>query len=405
MTIGVDLRAVGQGKYSGVEEYAFNVLRALFDIDRKNKYILFSSGFKIGERYRNFTAWAQKKNPDIRVIHRGIPGRALNVAFKTVGWPKIDSLMRSENSPETIDIIFEPNINLIPASKSVKTVATFHDLSFDKYREFFSARHRFWHNFINPAALAKRADAIIAVSESTKRDIVETYGIKPDKIKVIYSGINQESRIRNHESRIIQDIKTKYGLPERYILYLGTIEPRKNIVGLIKAYELFRNRFMIHDSIRQPADMIPKLVIAGSRGWLYEDIFSAAKRSPAKNDIIFTGFVEDEDKKYLYGAAGLFVYSSFYEGFGFPPLEAMSAGTPVITSDCSSLPEVAGQAALIVNPYNISQLAWAMKEVLTNKELAEKMIEKGYEQAQKFSWEKCARETLKVFEEIYGTEK
>jgi len=397
MTIGIDLRAVGQGKYSGVEEYTLNVLRALFDIDRKNKYVLFSSGVKIGERYRNFTVWAQKKNPDIKIVHSGIPNRMLNIAFKTASWPKIDNLMSAGSSFEAADIIFEPNINLAPASKGVKTVATFHDLSFEKYGKFFSARQKFWHSFIRPSGLAKRVDAIIAVSESTKRDIIETYGIEPDKIKVIYSGISSfapssHKAKADKESRI-RETKIKYNLPEKFILYLGTIEPRKNIIGSIKAFELFKHNYL-------PLAAGYKLVIAGSKRWLYEDIFSAAKRSPAKNDIIFTGFIEDEDKKYLYGAAGLFVYPSFYEGFGFPPLEAMAAGTPVIASDCSSLPEVAGGAAIMVNPYSISQLAWAMKEVLENKELAGKMIEKGYEQAKKFSWEKCARETLKVFEKL-----
>jgi glycosyltransferase involved in cell wall biosynthesis len=392
MIIGIDMRAVGQGKYSGVEEYTLNVLRALFDIDRKNKYILFSSGVKTGERYRNFTAWAEKKNPDIKVAHRGIPNRMLNIAFKAIGQPKLDNLMRDADLPESIDIIFEPNINIAPISKKAKIVATFHDLSFEKYGNFFSARQKFWHNFVNPAALANRADAIIAVSESTKRDIIETYGIEQDKIKVIYSGIAPVSRISREASSILE-IRKKYHLPEKYILYLGTIEPRKNIIGLIKAFELFNTKYQIPNTKYQ-------LMIAGSKGWLYKDIFSAARRSSAKNDIIFTDFIEDEDKKYLYGAASLFVYPSFYEGFGFPPLEAMAAGTPVITSDCSSLPEVAGGAAIMVNPYNIGQLARAIKEVLANDELQKKMIKKGYEQAEKFSWEKCARETLAVFENL-----
>lgn len=402
MTIGIDLRAIGQGKYSGVEEYTLNVLRALFDIDRKNKYVLFSSGLKTSERYRNFVVWTQKKNADIKIAHCNIPSRMLNIAFKMIDWPKIDDLMRTRELFDAVDIIFEPNINIIPTSKGVKTVATFHDLSFEKYGDFFSVRQKFWHNFVRPSGLAKRADAIIAVSESTKRDIIETYGIEPDKIKVIYSGISSFAPLSHKATEDkelrIKEIKIKYNLPEKYILYLGTIEPRKNIIGLIKAFGIFNAKYEI-------PKMKYKLVIAGSKGWLYEDIFSAARRSSAKNDIIFTGFVDDKDKKYLYGAASLFVYPSFYEGFGFPPLEAMAAGAPVIISDCSSLPEVTGGAAIMVNPCNISQLALAMKEVLINNDLREKMIKQGYARAKKFSWAKCARETLQVFEKTYGAEK
>ncbi|MBU4338625.1 glycosyltransferase family 4 protein [Patescibacteria group bacterium] len=389
MTIGIDLRAIGQGKYSGVEEYALNLLDALFAIDSKNKYLLFSSGQKISSRYLEFSQRAKEKNSNIDFCHCSFPNRVLNTSFKLFSWPKIDKIMG------VADVVFEPNINLLPSS-GAKKVVTFHDLSFEKYSVFFSSKQIFWHNFVNPEKLAKEADFIIAVSESTKNDLMEIYGIPAKNIKVIYSGVSQESRIKNQESRIIQDIKTKYGLPEKYILYLGTLEPRKNIIGLIKAYELFRSKFMIHNS----CFIITKLVIAGSKGWLYEDIFHAAKKSPFKEDIIFTGFIADEDKPYLYNLASLFVYPSFYEGFGFPPLEAMASGVAVITSDCSSFPEVAGDSAMMVNPYNSGQLAWSMGEILSDKNLREKMIKKGLACAEKFSWEKCARETLELFEKV-----
>ncbi len=385
MTIGIDLRAVGQGKYSGVEEYALNLLNALFSIDSKNKYLLFSSGRSISGRYLDFSQKAKEKNSNIDLCHYSFPNRILNVSFKLFSWPKIDKLMNEA------DVVFEPNINLLPLFKA-KKVVTFHDLSFEKYSNFFSAKQIFWHNFVNPKKLAKEADSIIAVSESTKNDLVEIYGIPENKIRVVYSGISKP-RIMNYESRI-KEFKIKHNLPESYILYLGTIEPRKNIIGLIKAYEIFRSKFIINDS----CFMIPKLVIAGSKGWLYEDIFRTAKYSSCKDDIIFTGFIADEDKPYLYNLASLFVYPSFYEGFGFPPLEAMASGVAVITSDCSSLPEVAGDSAIMVNPYNSGQLAWAMGEILSDKNLRGKMIKKGLVRSEKFSWEKCARETLEVLE-------
>ncbi len=398
MVIGVDLRAIGQGKYSGVEEYVLNLLGAMLAIDSNNQYIFFTSGGKTGQRYLDFSSETQNKNPNVALVHYRMPNLLLNGLFKFFGRPQIDRLM-SEACPgqkKKIDIVFAPNINLLPVSGRVKVIATIHDLSFAKYKDFFSRRQNFWHRFVNPEALAKKAECIIAVSESTKKDLMEIYKIPEGKIKVIYSGIGQTlntERKMENESDKLRNIKKKYNLPGKYILYLGTIEPRKNIIGLIKAFELFKKNHL-------PLAAGYKLVVAGSKGWLYEDIFRVARNSSAKEDIIFTDFIMDRDRPYLYKNASLFVYPSFYEGFGFPPLEAMAQGTAVITSDSSSLPEVVGEAGLMVNPHNISRLAWAIGEVLSNQELRKKMIEKGYEQVKKFSWDKCARETLAAFEAV-----
>lgn len=174
-------------------------------------------------------------------------------------------------------------------------------------------------------------------------------------------------------------------MPDKFILYFGTIEPRKNLVGLIRAYEILRDRYKLSDY---------KLVIAGSRGWLDRKIFVAAKKSSFGPDIIFTGFVRPEDKVYLYNFSSLFVYPSFFEGFGFPPLEAMACGAPVVCSNTSSFPEIVGNAALMIDPYNFSEMAWAMNEVLTDKNLCGDLVVKGLAQAKKFDWDKCAKETL-----------
>jgi len=184
----------------------------------------------------------------------------------------------------------------------------------------------------------------------------------------------------------VRQNKVRPLIPEKFILYFGTIEPRKNLIGLIKAFELLKDKSI-------------KLVIAGTKGWLYQDIFKIASQSKRKKDIIFTGFVKEEDKPYLYNLAQSFVYPSFFEGFGFPPLEAMACGIPTIVSANSSLPEVVGDAALMVNPKNIDELAWAMEESLVNNQLRERLIKKGLTQAQKFSWQRCAQQTLKVLTE------
>ena len=215
---------------------------------------------------------------------------------------------------------------------------------------------------------------------------MKIYKIDDEKIKVVYSGINSVSNIEPSEASISK-IRNKYKLPENYILYLGTIEPRKNIIGIIRAFEELKKH-----NIKKNY----KLVIAGSKGWLCKDVFEVAKNSTVINDIFFTGFVDDEDKSILYKLAEIFVYPSFYEGFGFPPLEAMQNGTPIITSNFSSLPEAVGDAAIMVNPYNIDELARAMENLLNDDNLKNNLIQKGFQQTKKFSWQKCAGETLEI---------
>jgi glycosyltransferase involved in cell wall biosynthesis len=237
---------------------------------------------------------------------------------------------------------------------------------------------------------AERADKIIAVSQSTKDDLITLYGIDSKKIKVIYSGVNEQFRqikkLKSTTPQLIR-LKKRYNLPAKFILYFGTIEPRKNLIALIKAFELLRKKYSIG------------LVLAGAKGWLYQDIFKAARESKYSRDIIFTGFIEERDKPYLYNLAEVFVYPSFFEGFGFPPLEAMACGVPTIVSVSSSLPEVIGQSALTVNPYHIDEITWAMEAILTNGDLRDWFVQKGLKQAKKFSWQKCAQETLRVLAE------
>jgi glycosyltransferase involved in cell wall biosynthesis len=382
MIIGIDIRMLARGMRTGVEEYTTNLLANMLSLDENIKYKLFYNGYK---KIKLNYDWL--KLPNVELKQHRIPNRFLDVSLYLFSYPKIDKLLKE------VDVFFSPHIFLSSVSNKCKTVTTFHDLSFEKYPEFYSYNKNYWHSSMNPKKQACKADKIIAVSESTRDDLVGLYNINPEKIKVIYSGVNQESRIKNQESRILE-IRKKYNLPEKYILYLGTLEPRKNIIGLIRAFESLKNKNRRPAPDESPSEDNYKLVIAGSKGWLYKDIFKAAKNSSVKNDIIFTGFVDDEDKSILYSRAELFVYPSFYEGFGFPPLEAMACGTPVITSNFSSLPEAVGDAAIMINPYNLDELCRAMETVLNDDKLKNTLIEKGFEQAKKFSWQKCARETL-----------
>jgi len=377
MIIGIDIRMLARGARTGIEEYTINLLSNMLGLDKNIKFKLFYNGRKKAELKYDFL-----KLPNVELKELEIPNRILDLSFQFFNFPKIDELLGG------VDVFFSPHIFSSATSKKCKTVVTFHDLSFASHPEFYSAGKNYWHFSMNPKKQAQKADKIIAVSKSTRDDLVDIYKINPGKIKVIYSGMNSVSSIKYQVSSI-SEIRKKYNLPEKYILYLGTIEPRKNIIGLIKAFETLNSKFKIQNSKF-------KLVIAGSKGWLYEDIFKSAKNSPAKNNIIFTGFIDDEDKAVLYSMADLFVYPSFYEGFGFPPLEAMSYGTPVITSNFSSLPEAVGDAAIMINPYNPNELAKAMELVLSDKKLSDFLVKKGFEQIKKFSWHKCARETLDV---------
>lgn len=389
MTIGIDIRTLMDTRYSGVSEYTLNLVSALLRLDRENEYRLFyNTAQNISERMPKFDY------PNVKIIKKSVPNKILNYfLFKFLNSPKIDKLLG-------VDCFFMPHINFIGLSGSdptalkavrplfCKKILTIHDLSFLRYPEFFSARKNFWHKMVNVKKLVKKFDYIIAVSENTKRDVIELCGVNPDRVKVIYSGV-EDIYQPNYELEN-KNIEQKYNLPEKFILFLGTVEPRKNIEGAIRAYEILREK---NGGLAQY-----KLVIAGGRGWKSNNAFRVWQKSQYKSDIKFLGYIEKKDKVYLYNLASLFVYPSFYEGFGFPPLEAMASGTPVITSFTSSLPEIVGSAGLMVDPYNINDLAIAMEKVLTDNNLRNDLIQKGLKRIKEFSWEKAGREYLEIFQ-------
>ncbi len=378
MTIGIDIRFLARGTRSGIEEYTINLLSRLLSLDKNIKFKLFYNAFNQVELDYD---WLRLPNVELKRFRW--PNRfVFDPAAKFLKLPKIDKMLSG------CDVFFAPHFLLSPVSRECRKVVSFHDLSFEYFPDFFSWRKRFWHNSLAPRQRALEADKIIAVSQSTKDDLVDLYALPEEKIEIIYSGI--ESGLEKNE--LTQEQKTlirkKYNLPENFILYFGTLEPRKNLVGLIQAYEIFCRKLASETKY--------SLVLAGNSGWLCDNIFTEAKKSNFAQDIIFTGFIDPADKVYLYKLASLFVYPSFFEGFGFPPLEAMSCGVPVICSHTSSFPEVVGGAALMIDPYNFDEIAWAMKEVLTDKELKRNLIEDGLARVKIFSWNKCAEETLRL---------
>lgn len=382
MRIGIDVRCLAEGKRTGVEEYAIGLLKELFGHDRENEYVLFFNAW--GGAVPDFVSECVAKYPNVTLKRFRFPNKLLNLSLWYLGFPKLDRLIGGT------DVFFLPNLNFAAVSKQTKLVVTAHDLSFELFPETFSWKRRLWHFFINFRMLARRADMIIAVSRSTKEDLMTRYGVPDEKIAVIRSGIGERFSVMSRNDTRLVEVKERYGLPYRFILYLGTFEPRKNILGLIRAYEALMK--LGHPVLGKYA-----LVLAGARGWKCNGIFEAIERSPYRDRIVLPGFIADEDKPVLYNLASVFAYPSFYEGFGFPPLEALSCGVPVIASHSSSLPEAVGDAGIMIDPYQPDELFHALQELLSDQEFADTLRSDGLKRRERFSWEKTARETLDLF--------
>ncbi len=383
MRIGIDIRCLSEGRRTGIEEYTINLLKKIFAKDKRNEYVLFFNSWK--KNIKVDLDWCRQYS-NVRIKKFAFPNKILNLSLWYFRWPKIDKLLGG------VDVFFAPNMNFVALSKSVKFVLTIHDLSFEYFPETFSWKRRWWHFFVNPYYLIKRADKIIAVSNSTKDDILKKYKISSNKIKVVYNGVSEKMREVDRNDFKLLKIKEKYNLPFNFILFLGTFEPRKNIVGLVKSYELLRKKY------GEKAQRF-KLVIAGSSGWKSGKIKKSIKRSEFRKDILLLNFVENEDKVYLYNLASIFVYPSFFEGFGIPPLEAMKCGVDVVVSNNSSLPEVVGDGGLLVDADKPDEIAIACGELLSDKKISEKLSYCRFKQSQKFSWQKSAEEFLNLINE------
>jgi glycosyltransferase involved in cell wall biosynthesis len=282
-----------------------------------------------------------------------------------------------------------PNSNFCAISKKTKLFLTVHDLSFEHYKQTFSWKRRVWHFFVNPRLLAQKAYHIFAVSKATKSDLNVTYGINKEKITVTLNGPSFVGGKYSRNSIELIKTKEKYKLPYKFILYFGTIEPRKNITNIVKAYNLMRTQ---NDNIKH------KLVIAGSDGWNGEKIFSAVETSKFYDDIIILKNVPEEDKEIIYTLASVFIYPSFFEGFGFPPLEAMINHIPIITSNTTSLPEIVGKHAIMIDPLRVDEVLYALQSVVVDKTLQNILVTNVEEHIKHFQWKKSAFACVNSFE-------
>jgi len=375
MQIGIDIRCLMHTNYSGVPEYAYNLLNNLFLVDRQNQYKLFYNSNQLVEQ--NIPDFSFN---NVSYVGYKYPNKLFNSSLKFFNWPKLDQLLKP------IDLFFMPNFNFISLSKKCSKVLTVHDISFNQYPQFYTTKRNIWHNFINPKKILANFNKIITDSENTKKDLINDFKIDPEKIKVIYLGVDHgiyKAFEKNHPN--LKLIKDKYQLPDDFILSLGTIEPRKNIESLIQAFDIIKQK-------SKYANLY--LVIAGAHGWKYQNVQKLANKSKYKNYIKFIGYIKREEKPYIYNLASVFVFPSYYEGFGLPVLEAQACGTPVIAGLNSSLTEICGQTAILINPFDINALARSIKKILNNNNLKKDLVFKAVMNCKNFTWQKTAKQTL-----------
>jgi glycosyltransferase involved in cell wall biosynthesis len=374
MKIGFDARGAIWYRGTGIGTYTYQLIKNLNLIDKRNNYRFFWPG----DEFQNLDI---SKDEVFQSIESN----------KDKFWEEVHVPYRVEQ--EKIDIYHVPQNGIgLPRTKGCLQVATVHDLIPYIYPETSSSGYL--KIFLKEMPrIMEQSDIIITVSDYSKRDIQRYFNLPDEKITVIYEA--PESIYQPIEKKKAKEfVNQKYGINSRYLLYIGGLSQRKNIKGLILAF------WNIQKDI--PEDY--RLVIVGKRERSFKKLMDLIDTFNLGDKIIFTDFVPVPHMPYLYSAADLFVYPSLYEGFGLPPLEAMACGTPVITSNLTSIPEVTNDAALLINPNDDLSLASAIEKVLNNPELLEQMSIGGLKQASKFSWETCARETLGVYEKLYKSQ-
>jgi glycosyltransferase involved in cell wall biosynthesis len=366
--IAIDAHSVG-ARLGGNETYAINLIEALAEIDQSNQYTLYVTKPQAIDRFAD--RW-----PNFQV-RQTLPHTPL---------VRIPLTLSRELRRCPVDVLHVQYT--APPFAPCPVVATIHDLAFEHLPETFNRRS--WMQLrLTVRRTARTATRIITVSEYSRQDIIKTYGIAADRITVTPEAA-AETFVRVTDESNLQKVRENYGIDQDYILSLCSIQPRKNLVRLIEAYSLLRR---LH-----PEGKLPQLVLAGKRGWLDNETWRAAQADKVSPAIRFTGYVADEHLNALYSGATCFVYPSYFEGFGLPILEAMKCGAPVIAGDRTSIPEVAGEAALLFDPFDTSSLVEALKRVLNDSEFRRTLSARGLQRASEFHWKTTARLTLTAYE-------
>ncbi len=377
MRIGIDFTSAVRER-AGIGRYARELIRALARCDHANAYALFVPRDARAELLR----YDWPSNFSIR--------RApLTERYLAALWHRARAPLPVEAFIGKVDVFYSPDF-LLPPTRARRKIVTVHDLSYVRVPECFPAPLLNYLNRAVPPSVA-RADLVLADAASTQRDLAEVYGVSLDKIKVLYSGVDARFRPNVGEDAKARVRELTRGKP--YLLSVSTIQPRKNYARLIEAFagianselRIVNSQFLIRDL---------QLMIAGGKGWMYDDVYASVERLNLRDRVLFADFVSDDDLPALYAGTTLFVYPSLYEGFGLPVTEAMACGAPVVSSNASSLPEVAGDAALYFDPRDVDAMTDAMLRALADDALRADLRAKGFAQAKKFSWEKAAGELL-----------
>jgi glycosyltransferase involved in cell wall biosynthesis len=370
MTSYIDVTAA-MHQYAGIARYAANLARALV--------------YHHGADHRFGVFHLQNRSTRAVSGLEGVPDRTVRSGYKpwrmAVWLGQRLGIYFDRLLPDAV--LFHATEHLLMPLRNVRTVLTVHDLVY----HLFPAYHRsmnYWYLNTAMPLFARRADAVIAISQSTKRDLMRYYQVPEDKITVVYEAAS--SRFRPASAEAVAEAKASYRLPDKYVLALGTIEPRKNLNRLLDAVCMIRQK-----------DPELSLVIVGHAGWLYQDFFQHIEKLDDPKAVLLSGYVPDADLPAVITGAKAYVLASFYEGFGLPILEAMACGTPVVSSNTSSMPELGAKAARYFDPHDLQDMVTAISAVLEDADLREEMRRRGFEQAARFSWKRTARETLAVY--------
>lgn len=354
---------------AGINWYIYNLLRYLPSVGNQHRYTVF-----LGHK------GARQAFPEMKTKMTSLP--TVNPVVRILWEQTVQPVQLLKEGIDLLHSLAFVQPILLPCAG----IITIYDLSFILFPERLHPLRRLYLRW-GTRYSARKAQRVIAISASTKRDIVKLVGVAESKVDVVLCGVDEDFQpLENH--RVLDDFRRKRHLPEQMILFVGTIEPRKNLITLLRGYALLRKKVQL-----------PPLVIGGAKGWHHQEVFSVAEELGLQEDIIFPGYIPQEELPLWYCAADFFIYPSLYEGFGLPPLEAMACGTPVIISNTSSLPEVVGEAGILVDPENAEQIAEAMQRVLADNDLRAEMRRRGLNRAREFSWQKAAQETVKVYEQ------
>jgi len=364
MLIGIDASRALRARRTGTENYSLQLIRHLLALGSEHAFRLYCD----------------------RVVPDGVFGSEATPELRVMPFPRLWTHVRLswEMVRQPPDVLFIP-AHVLPLHHPRRSVVTIHDLGYLRYPEAHTRRQRVYLRW-STGWNAHRSAHLLVDSEATKADLVARYRVPPEKMTVVYPGWDETLRPLT-DAAALAAVRARYGLEQPYILHVGTLQPRKNLVRLVEAFARMRD-----------ADI--QLVLAGKKGWLAEPIFRKVEELRLGDAVRFPGYVEDADLSALLSGAACFAFPSLHEGFGFPVLEAQACGTPVVASNISSVPEVAGDAALLVDPHDTEALAAALGRVLHDEVLRADLIKGGFANVQRFSWRRCAEQTLAVLERV-----